>query len=71
MCTPPSQRVLIDSHLDLGLNGLVVRRDLQAEVDQVREREGCRVTPRFGGGFRYEGGLGEEPGTCTTTLPEL
>ncbi|MEM8495635.1 MAG: membrane dipeptidase [Planctomycetota bacterium] len=63
--------VLIDSHLDLGLAGLVVRRDLLAEVDAIREREGCVVTRLPNGEFRYERGLGEEPGTCTTSLPEL
>ena len=71
MTAPP--RLLIDAHLDLGLSAVVMRRDVLREVDDIRRREGTVATPdpEHPGGLVYSGGLGDDPGPCTTTLPDL
>jgi membrane dipeptidase len=57
--TPDAPTLIVDAHLDIAYNAVVLRRDLTSEVDEVRSRE------------RKKAPIDPRAGTCMVTWPAL
>lgn len=53
----PAMQLIIDGHLDIAMNALTYERDQRLTVAQIRQREAKLI--------------GDEPGTCTTSIEEM